>query len=402
MYDAIIVGARSAGAGLGLLLARMGHKVLIVERTTFPSDTMSGHYIHPAGISCLRRWGVFDRLAATDTPPQHLMTFDSGTIALTGRAAPAADGTSAGYGPRRRIFDPLLASAAVEAGVEFQEGVLVKGPIVEDGRVIGIEGCTQKGKSVTARASIVVGADGKRSTLAAAMGARKYHHQPSATCTFYSYWSGFDAPHTHLFARAGRFYVVMPTNEGLTFLGVFWPIAEFARVRSNVERAFGDAVSQIPWIADRFQAARRSQNFIGTNDLEGFFRQAHGPGWALLGDAGYHRDPITAQGMTNAFQHAELLARAISRGFSEPQRMEAELAEYQSERDRSTLPMYHLTNDMARLAPPGREMTDLFEALQYNTAAREQFFGVMAGTTPVDVFFSASNIERIIGSSRAA
>jgi 2-polyprenyl-6-methoxyphenol hydroxylase-like FAD-dependent oxidoreductase len=402
MYDVIIVGARCAGSALGLMLARSGKKVLMLERTTFPSDTMSGHYIHPAGISCLKRWGVFDQLAATDTPEQKKLTLDFGPFALSATPTAASDGTSSGYGPRRRIFDILLAEAAVAAEVEFIDGVTVNRPLWNQGRVAGVEGHTANGKPFEFRARLVIGADGRNSTIAEAVGAQKYNKTPSATCTCYSYWSGFDTPHIHLFSRAGRFFVVQPTNEGLTMIAVIWPASEFRKVRSNLEESFNSAVAEVPWIEERFRVAKRQERFAGTADQAGFFREAHGLGWALVGDAGYHRDAITAQGMTDAFLHAELLAQAINAGFDGSMPMDQALADFQNRRDASVMPMYGLTNDLARLAPPSPEMTQLMGAIYGNPRATSDFLGIMSGTVGIPDFFAPANIEAIMGARLAA
>ena len=174
MYDVIVIGARCAGSALALMLARGGLKVLAVDRTPFPSDTMSGHYIHPAGVACLRRLGLLGRLEALGAPAQDTVTVDFGPVALTGRPAPAADGTTTGYAPRRYLFDPMLAAAAVEAGAELWEGVTFLAPLVEGGRVVGSRPSTRSGRSVDVRARLVVGADGKRSHFAAAVGAETY------------------------------------------------------------------------------------------------------------------------------------------------------------------------------------------------------------------------------------
>jgi 2-polyprenyl-6-methoxyphenol hydroxylase-like FAD-dependent oxidoreductase len=401
-YDVVIVGARCAGSALALMLSRAGHKVMMVDRAVFPSDTMSGHFIHPAGVSFLRRWGLLDRLAATDTPPQTRMTVDFGPFALSGKPTPAPDGTDTGYGPRRRLIDTMLAGAAVEAGVEFLDGVTVRNPIFADGQVVGIEGVTLSGQPIEALARLVVGADGKRSRIAAAVGAAKYHERPATACSYYAYWSGFDAPHTHLFVRDGRFFVVLPTNDGLTLIAATWPLAEFDRVRPNLEGAFNEAVGEVPWIADRIASAKRVERFLGTADMNGFFRTAQGPGWALVGDAGYHRDPITAQGMTDAFLHAELLAGAIGTGLSGKMPMAAALAGYQRMRDATTMPMYELTCDLARLAPPTPEMAALLGALAYDRPGTERFLGVISGTVPVQDFFAPENIGAILGHRQAA
>lgn len=402
MHDVVIVGARSAGASLALLLARKGLKVAMVDRTRFPSDTMSGHFIHPAGISCLRRWGVLERLAATDTPAQARMSFDFGPVVLSATPTAAADGTSVAYAPRRWIFDPLLAEAAVAAGADLQQGVSVESMILAGDRVAGIKGRNRDGQRVDLPARLVVGADGKRSRIAAALAAESYECRPATACVYYSYWQDFPAPHTHLFSRAGRFIVVAPTNGGLTFIGVLWPVAEFHAVRADLDQRFHAALREIPWIAERLADARRVERYVGTTDTDGFFRKPWGRGWALLGDAGYHRDPITAQGMTDAFQHAELLAESIEEGLGGRQPLDAALARYQARRDESVRPMYDLTCDLARLAPPAPPMAALIEAIQQDPVAQSDFFGVIAGTVPVQAFFAPENMARLTGRRSAA
>ena len=393
MYDVIIIGARCAGGALALLLARAGLKVLVIDRAEFPSDTMSGHYIHPAGVSCLRRLGLLEKLDATGAPAQQTVTVDFGPLALTGTPAPAADGTVSGYAPRRFVFDPMLAAAAVEAGADFWQGVTFLAPLVEDGRVVGIAAVTRSGSSVEVRARLVVGADGKRSRFAEAVGAECYDVHPATTCTYYAYWDGFDAPHTHLFVRPGRFCVAAPTNDGLTFLGIAWPIEEFRRVRADIGRAYRATAAEIPWIAERIGSATQAQRFVGTHDLGGFFRTPCGPGWALVGDAGYHKDPITAQGMTDALLDAELLAEAVVEGHSGVRDLDLALADYGQRRDERAAPMYALTNDMARLAPPTPEMAALVGAAQNNAAETRRFLGVMAGTVPIKEFFASENLR---------
>src|SRR5690606_14990354 len=157
-----------------------------------------------------------------------------------------------------------------------------------------------------------------------------------------TYWSGFDAAETRLFVREGRFYVIAPTSDGLTFVGIVWPHAAFATVRADIPVAFRAAAAEVPWIADRLATARQAARFVGTSDLDGFFRAAWGSGWALVGDAGDHEDAITAQGMTDALLHAELLAEATVAGLSGVMPLEASLAAYHQGRDKLAGPMYAL------------------------------------------------------------
>ncbi len=387
MFDVVIVGARCAGASLAFLLAREGFKVLLIDRTVFPSDTISGHYIQPAGVSCLNRWGLAEYAAAGCTPPQHRLTFDFGSLVLTGNPSPAADGNTVGYGPRRWLFDPLLAQAAVAAGAELWEGVSVQALIRDHDGVAGVTGVTRTGKRVEARAQLIVGADGKRSRIAEMAGAPRYNVQPGSTCMAYTYFSGFSAGHTRLFARKGRFFVVLPTSRDLTFVGATWPVAFASELRSAPQIAFERAIAEVPWIADRTTAARQEERLTTMADLEGFFRAAHGPGWALLGDAGYHRDPITAQGMSDAFRQAEWLAQAVRTGFEGSRSLDACLAGFQRLRDSTMLPMYRLTHELARLAAPAPQMAARLASLADDPSEASRFFGVIAGTVNVDEFF---------------
>jgi flavin-dependent dehydrogenase len=363
---------------------------------------MSGHSIHVAGVSCLRRLGLLERLDATGAPAQDTLTVDFGPLALTGTPTAAADGTVTGYAPRRFLFDPMLAAAAVEAGATLWQGVSFVAPVVEDGRVVGISAVTSSGRTLSVRARLVVGADGKRSRFARSVGAETYNLNPATTCTYYAYWSGFGASHTHLLVRNGRFCVAAPTNDGLTFLGIIWPLSEYRTVRADIGAAYHDAAAEIPWVADHLAGATQAQRFVGTGDLDGFFRTPFGPGWALLGDAAYHKDPITAQGMTDALLHAEMLAKAVLKGLSGSYPLQASLSDFHRRRDEAATPMYRLTNDLARLAPPTPEMAALVGALQGNAAATRRFLGVMSGTVPVAAFFAPDNLAAIMGTPMAA
>jgi 2-polyprenyl-6-methoxyphenol hydroxylase-like FAD-dependent oxidoreductase len=402
MYDAVIVGARCAGSALALILAREGLNVLAIDRATFPSDTMSGHFIQPAGVSCLRRLGLLEDLVALGAPAQETMTVDFGPVVLSGAPAADADGPAVGYAPRRYRFDPMLADAAVAAGATLREGVSFVEPLVEERRVVGIRTRTSEGRTEDIRARLVVGADGKRSRFANAVGAEAYDTRDAAACCYYAYWSGFDSPGTRLFIRDGLFAAAAPTNDGLTVLAIAWPRTEFARVRSDIGKAYREAAATIPWIADRLATARQVERFVGTGDLDAFFRTASGPGWALLGDAGYHKDPITAQGMSDALLHAELLATAILLGQSDGPSLDTALDAYGRRRDAAVRPMYELTADLARLAPPPPQMRQLLGALPGNPADTGRFLGVMAGTVAVDDFFSPANLARITGTRLAA
>jgi 2-polyprenyl-6-methoxyphenol hydroxylase-like FAD-dependent oxidoreductase len=399
MYDAIIVGARCAGSPLGMLLARRGYRVLLLDRATFPSDTISTHHIHQPGVARLKRWGLLEQVRASGCPPTTRMKFDVGPFALTG-TPPPAEGVAEAYAPRRRVLDKILADAAVGAGAELRERFAVEALTTDGPAVTGVRGRDAKGSAVEERARVVVGADGARSFVARSVQAPVYSDRGMFTCNYYSYWSGVPLDGTELYTRAGRMVVADPTNDGLTLVVVVWPLGMFQRVRSDVEGEFMRALDEnAPSLAERVRAGRREERFAGTAFLPNFFRKPYGPGWALVGDAGYHKDSVTAQGITNSFSHAEMLAEALDEGLSGRRGMEEALADYERRRNEEVAQMFEHTCRLARLEPPAPELSRLLEALRGDEDETGRFLGTVTGVVPVQEFFSPENVRRIIGGS---
>jgi 2-polyprenyl-6-methoxyphenol hydroxylase-like FAD-dependent oxidoreductase len=395
MYDVIVVGARCASSPLAMLLARKGYRVLLVDKATFPSDTLSSHYIQQSGVIHLQRWGLLDRLAATDTPPVRGITFDVGPFAL--RGAPAGH-IAPDYCSRRRVIDSLLFEAAVEAGAEARMGFIVEELVWDGNRVAGIRGRTPGGATVTESASLVVGADGMHSLVARSVQAPTYEARLGVTCTYYSYWSDLLVDDLELYSRDRCIFGVAPTNEGLTVVVTIWPKEKFHIYRADIEGNFLRTLDLAPQLAERVQAGRREERFMGTTDLPFFFRQPYGAGWALVGDAGYHRDPVTAQGMSDAFRDAEWLAEAIDVGLGGGGPLDTALADYEQRRNEAVRPMYEFTYGLATLEPPAPEMQQLFDTLHGNQAATDRFFGVLGGTVsfPVNFKFESRNFLTIV------
>ncbi len=401
MYDAIIIGARVAGSPTALLLARRGYRVLLVERATFPSDVISGLYIRLPGAARLKRWGLLDRVAGTDAPPIARMIFDVGPFALVG-TPPPADDVVASYMPRRRILDPILAEAAAEAGAELRTGFSVQELLWEGDRVVGIRGRSANGTTVTELGRLVIGADGPHSFVARSVRALSYHTRPTLTCSYQSYWSGVPVDGAELYIRDGQFIVAGTTNEGLAQVAVVWPIERFHTVRADIEDAFFRALdTHAQDLAERVRSGRREERFYGMADLPNYFRKPFGPGWALVGDAGYHKDPITAQGISDALTGAELLAEAVDAGLSGRLPLDEALAGYQRQRDEAVMPMYDLTVQLAGLQPPPGPMQELFRALRGNQLGIDQFLGTVEGTVPIPEFFAPDNVARILEAGAA-
>jgi len=383
-----------------MLLARKGRKVLVVDRATFPSDTISTHLIHPPGVSALKRWGLLDRLVATGCPPIDTYAFDFGPITIAG--SPAIDEAPVAYAPRRTVLDKLLVDAASEAGAEVREGFTVEDVVIEDGRVTGIRGHGKDGRSVTERARVVIGADGLHSLVAQAVKPEQYNEKPPLNASYYTYWSGLPMNgRFEAYVRPNRAFAAWPTNDGWTLVICGWPFAEFEKNRKDIERNYLEVIGLVPSFADRIRSAKREARFVGTG-VPNFFRKPFGPGWVLVGDAGYNKDFITAQGIQDAFRDAESCTAALEDSFSGSRSFDDAMSRYQATRDEHALPMYEFTAQLATLEPPPPELQQLLAAVQGNPEAMDAFARVNAGVTSPAVFFSEENVGRIFAAKREA
>jgi 2-polyprenyl-6-methoxyphenol hydroxylase-like FAD-dependent oxidoreductase len=401
VYDLIVVGARVAGSSTALLAARAGLRVLVVDRAAFGSDTLSTHQVQLPGVARLRRWGLLDAVIASGAPPARRVRFDAGPVVVEGRY-PAFEGVDAVYSPRRTILDALLLDAARAAGAEVRERFAVEELTAEGGRVTGIRGRSKGGPAVTERARLVVGADGKHSMVARTVGAAAYHELPVRSMGCYTYWEGLPLQGGEVYAREARAIGAWPTNDGLTMTHVAWPVAEFAAFRADVEGGFLRTLDLAGDLGRRARAARRAERFRASPDPPNRFRRAHGPGWALVGDAGLVMDPITGQGIGDALRDAELLAGAVQAGLGGRQPLEQALAGYERARDRAALPMYEFTTELALLAPPPPEAQAFFAAVAERPAEAGRFLAVLTGSEPLAGYFGPRNLLRMLGFRRMA
>jgi 2-polyprenyl-6-methoxyphenol hydroxylase-like FAD-dependent oxidoreductase len=363
MYDAIVVGARCAGSPTAMLLARDGHRVLVLDRDEFPSDIMSTHFIQPSGTLALERWGLLDQLIATGCPPLPHITMRLGDLTMI---PPREPGAPPAYCPRRTVLDKILVDAARAAGAEVREGVSVQGLTFDGDRVTGVRARSRDGSQMDEQARVVIGADGMHSFVARAVNAPEYNTHDAMTCGYYSYWSGLDTEGAQLCMSGKTGLLAFPTHDRMTCLAVMRPIEDFKAFRSEVDGHFRRyAQDALPMIGDQLDTARREEKYIGTADTRNYFRKPYGPGWALVGDAGYHRDPVTGLGIADAFRDAELLASALHNGFSDKQPLDEALAGYEQQRNEAAQPDYERTIFLAML--PSKE--DLLRAMQQQGAA---------------------------------
>jgi flavin-dependent dehydrogenase len=392
MYDAIVVGARCAGAPLAMLLARAGHRVALADRASFPSDTMSTHFLWQRGAARLQAWGLLDRLQARGCAPIREITFDVGPVQISG-IGPAVEGVADAYCPRRTVLDTLLAGAAEEAGAELIEGFVVDDVLWSEGRAVGVRGHHRTSPQSSLRARIVVGADGLHSTIARKVAARAYREYPSLTAVYYSYWSGIRPLGASFHARPGRLILVWPTNDDLTCIYVAWPRQEFGQVRKDAENHFHRALELVPGLRDSVASGRREARLTGTGDLPNLYRTSAGPGWALAGDAGHHKDPSTGMGMSDAFQAAELLAEAIHDGLAGHRPLDPAVSGYQHRRDALTGGGFDLTLSTARLAPLRPRLEAFYRTAAQQPELARQIFGVLGGSVPAAGVYPDRRLE---------
>ena len=395
-YDVIVIGARCAGSPTAMLLARKGHRVLVVDQATFPSDTLSTHMIHVRGVDALTRWGLLDQVVASGCPPIETYSFDFGPVTISGRPRPAGD-TTVGYCPRRTVLDQILVDGARAAGAEVREGFMVDEVLVEDGVVVGIRGRAADGTSCEERARLVIGADGRGSHVARAVQPETYNEKPKLQWSYYTYFRDLPVDGFEVVVRPDRGWGAMPTNDGLTLVVVGWPFAEAAAYKGDVEANFLKTLELSPAFAERVRRAERVEPFSG-GSVRSFFRKPYGPGWALVGDAGYTKDPITAQGISDAFRDAELCATAADAWLLGGDFDEA-MSSYQMTRDADVMAIYEFTSQLATLEPPPPELQQLLGAVHGNQEAMDAFVSITAGTVSPAEFFSPEHIGKVMAAA---
>lgn len=402
-YDVIVVGARCAGAASAMLLARQGHRVLMIDHARFPSDVrLSTHLLWHSGVDLLAKWGVLDALRATGCPELTRFKLDMGELVL--RGAPPDTRVGAAMAPRRIVLDQVLIDAARDASAELREGVMLEDVLQEGGRVVGIQGRLDDGSPFEARARIVVGADGTHSRVARCVAAESYHTFPKEAGAFntFSYFSGIALDGVEFYSRPERMVYAWETHDGQAVIGIIQP-GHAPRVgRDEIEQDFmGQMTAMVPDLAQRLRAARREADWVTVGVGTGC-RQASGPGWALVGDAGVTVDPITAAGITNALRDADLLAELVHEGLSGQRPLDAALADYGPRRDATAVPLHLFAQEMAKLSPPTEEVIGLFVALAGNQSQIDRYFGLFGQTVTPSAFFDPANVEAILKAAQPA
>ena len=371
-YDVVIAGARCAGAATAMLLARQGARVLVLDRSRFGTDTLSTHALMRGGVRQLHRWGLLPSVIAAGTPAVRSTTFHLPGGVSTVEIKPK-HGVDALYAPRRTVLDAILVEAARSAGADVRFGTSVTG-LRRDrtGRVTGITGRAGAAR-LEVGADLVVGADGRRSAVARHAGAGAAHVAPASSGVIYRYFRGVAADGYHWYFTPGSAAGVIPTNDGLACV---FAATSAERLRRELDAGAEAGLRRIlteaaPELADRIDpdgAAGPPRVFPG---LPGYLRDAAGPGWALVGDAGYFKDPITAHGITDALRDAEILARVVTSWGP------GAVSRYQAERDELSLRLFRMAGRIAAFDWTADEIGG--HLLELNAAMAEEMAAMTHG-----------------------
>lgn len=350
-YDCVIVGARCAGSPLAALLARRGLRTAVVEQATFPCDTLSTHLIHAQALAFLDRLGVMEKIRATGAPLVGRFDTRQEDLEYT-TPIPQQPGDVGGFASvRRALLDPILAQAAVEAGADLRMASKVTALVEDRGRVAGVR-VTQNGSETTLRARLVIGADGRNSTIASLVGARKYNLTPNERFVYWSFFEGADPgsdPASVMHHWGERIVIGNPADSGLYQVIVAPDLRELPRFRGDLEGSFMEYARSCRPVAQALSSARRVGKIFGMLRWEGFFREACGPGWVLAGDAGHFKDPMPGQGMQDAFRQVDALASAIADALDgSGEDIDRALEAWGRWRDRDAAEHYWFATDMGK------------------------------------------------------
>jgi len=365
-YDVVVVGARCAGSPLAALLAREGLRVAVVERASFPRDTLSTHIFQAPAIAFLDRLGLTEQVRATGACYLNRLQARLQDVEFT-VPWPQHPGDLGGVtSVRRFVLDPILAGAAAQAGADVWMAATVTRLVEDDGRVAGVR-VMRAGRESVLKAPLVVGADGRNSMIARLVGARKYNLTPNER---FGYWGFFEDarpgpdPAILLQRWDDRFVIACPTDGGLYQVIVIPDLRELPRFRKDLDGSFMEYTLSSDPLADVLAGARRTGKLVGMLRWEGFFREPSGPGWVLVGDAGHFKDPAPGQGIADAFRQVDVLASTIIAALDgSHETLDRALAAWGQWRDKDATDHYWFAVDLGRAGTVPTPLPELAKRL---------------------------------------
>lgn len=385
--DVVIVGSRVAGASAGMTLARAGADVVAVDRATFPSDTLSTHHLTPRAVLMLRHHGVLDEMLATGAPPlRHFRLFCDGFEMNPRYQVP--EGIDFAMNIRRPAFDQIMAGGVKAAGVDLREGFTAEEPVWAGGRLVGIRGTDADGQRCEIRAKLVIGADGRRSSVAKWVGAAQPYRQWRDMRGMVWYYVDDDrSPEQRsqwIFERQGdTIGFHFPTYDGALTL-LMPPIAEIKQFRRDPDAMWARHLAELPAVRERLIGSRPQGKQRSTDDLLSYFRRSAGPGWALVGDAGHFKDPVVGHGMHDALvwgtDLGERLAAVLDQG---DEAIDGELLRWERARDRNVLPSFYLGVRLGRAEPITAVESEFWRNLSVDQGFADELGNALTRTRPI-------------------
>lgn len=361
-YDVVVVGGRVAGASLAAHVAQRGLSVCVLERAEFPSDTVSTHLF--SNLDALERLGVMDRLLATGAP---LLT--DFQLRLDDIDLSMAHQDLAMLNVRRRILDPILLERAVELGADAAMRTRVIGLLSNGSRVTGVRVRDADRREFEIHARVVVGADGRTSTVARLTGARRYNVTDGQRCGACAYYEGVEPSGVvHFLAQGSDIFIGCSTDSGLYLAIALWDAREFARYGDPRGSGFDASVASCRPLARLLGSARRTRDPLFIRRWQGYFRESAGPGWVLVGDAGHFKDPTPGQGISDALRQSERLAEFLCYGIETHDATE-QLRRWWRWRDADAAEMYWWGRDIGRAGPQSPVVVEMFRAIAKDPAA---------------------------------
>lgn len=391
--DVVIVGARCAGSAAAVPLARAGLEVVVLDKARFPSDTMSTHVLVPNGVQELQFMGALPKILALNPAKSRYLTLQDGDVEIEERFKPFS-GIDYGLCIPRDLQDATLVEAARDAGADVRESTKVERVVWRDGRAVGVVCRTREGE-YEIQAELVIGADGRQSRIAAEVGSwTPYRASKNGRGFAFRYLDdphGTNAPDAFQIFRAdGDQVLVLPScPAGRTLVVNMTDTARVDDYRTDPEGSWEHMLARNPAVAARIGGATNMSKVRHTTDLSAFYRRSSGPGWALAGDAGHFKDPVTGNGMRDALKFGRLLGEAVATTLHEPAELDAALRTWEAARDADTISTYHWGNRESR---PGATSPLTREVLR-------TFVGNVRPNLS-DTFNRARPVESVIGPAR--